>query len=72
LQPPSIGYRAGMSRFDRALRRQFRKRFAARRSRSGSTDTSDQKIDASTPPDVTDPRAKSQVHGKVTADKWNQ
>jgi hypothetical protein len=27
---------------------------------------------ASTPPDVTDPRAKSQLHGKVTADKWNQ
>jgi hypothetical protein len=27
---------------------------------------------ASTPPDVTNPRAKSQLHGKVTADKWNQ
>jgi hypothetical protein len=24
------------------------------------------------PPDVNSPRAKSQVHGKVTADKWNQ
>jgi hypothetical protein len=35
-------------------------------------DTSDQRIDASTPQDVSDPRAKSQVHGKVTADKWNQ
>jgi hypothetical protein len=25
-----------------------------------------------TPQDVTDPRAKNQRHGKVTADKWNQ
>jgi hypothetical protein len=25
-----------------------------------------------TPPDVTNPRTKSQLHGKVTADKWNQ
>jgi hypothetical protein len=25
-----------------------------------------------TPQDVTNPRAKSQRHGKVTADKWNQ
>ncbi len=25
-----------------------------------------------TPQDVTDPRTKSQRHGKVTADKWNQ
>ena len=25
-----------------------------------------------TPPDVTSARAKSQRHGKVTADKWNQ
>lgn len=24
------------------------------------------------PRDVPDPRAKSAVHGKVTADKWNQ
>ena len=27
---------------------------------------------AGTPQDVTDPRAKSQGHRKVTADKWNQ
>jgi hypothetical protein len=27
---------------------------------------------AGTPQDVTSPRAKSQRHGKVTADKWNQ
>jgi hypothetical protein len=32
-----------------------------------------QKLAASgTPQDVTDPRAKNQRHGKVTADKWNQ
>ena len=31
------------------------------------------KLDAKdTPQDVTNPRAKSQRHGKVTADKWNQ
>ena len=27
---------------------------------------------SSTPEDVTSTRAKSQRHGKVTADKWNQ
>jgi hypothetical protein len=27
---------------------------------------------AGTPPDVTSARAKSERHGKVTADKWNQ
>ena len=27
---------------------------------------------ANTPQDVTSTRAKSQRHGKVTADKWNQ
>jgi hypothetical protein len=34
--------------------------------------TEEQVYDASTPPEVTSPRAKSQQHGKVTADKWNQ
>jgi hypothetical protein len=29
-------------------------------------------FDAATPPDVTSVRAKSQRHGKSTADKWNQ
>lgn len=28
--------------------------------------------EADTPPDVASARAKSQVKGKVTADKWNQ
>jgi tRNA U54 and U55 pseudouridine synthase Pus10 len=36
------------------------------------TDTSDQKIDASTPQEVTSVRAKSARHRQVTADKWNQ
>jgi hypothetical protein len=29
-------------------------------------------IKKGTPPDVTSTRAKSSLHGKVTADKWNQ
>ncbi|MGH3072970.1 MAG: hypothetical protein ACRDNB_11990 [Gaiellaceae bacterium] len=29
-------------------------------------------IEEGTPQDVTSERAKSQRHGKVTADKWNQ
>jgi hypothetical protein len=29
-------------------------------------------FDAQTPPDVSSVRAKSQRHGKSTADKWNQ
>jgi hypothetical protein len=32
----------------------------------------DQIVKKGTPPDVTSVRAKSSVHGKVTADKWNQ
>ena len=29
-------------------------------------------MEPGTPQDVTSERAKSQLHGKVTADKWNQ
>jgi hypothetical protein len=29
-------------------------------------------VDAATPQDVTSVRAKSEGHGKKTADKWNQ
>jgi hypothetical protein len=29
-------------------------------------------VEHGTPPDVASERAKSQRHGKVTADKWNQ
>jgi hypothetical protein len=52
--------------------RDFRKRFAARRSKAAAADNERALSDARTPPDVTSPRAKSQRHGKVTADRWNQ
>jgi hypothetical protein len=51
---------------------QFGKGWSARRSKGEMADTSRQRDDPSTPQDVSSPRAKSQVHGKVTADKWNQ
>jgi hypothetical protein len=51
---------------------EFGKGWAARRSRGEMVDTSGKLDSASTPPDVASARAKSQVHGKVTADKWNQ
>lgn len=50
----------------------FRKRFSARRSRGQMADEQSEIFDAATPPDVTSVRAKSQRHGKSTADKWNQ
>jgi hypothetical protein len=50
----------------------FRKGFAARRSKALAPDTSGQVSNAATSPDVTSVRAKSQRHGKSTADKWNQ
>jgi hypothetical protein len=52
--------------------RDFVKRWAARRSRGEMVDTSRKRDNSRTPPDVTDPRAKSQRKGKVTADRWNQ
>jgi hypothetical protein len=59
---------------NRAFRRllSFGKRSAAERSRAGSADTSGKRDQAGTPADVSSPRAKSQRHRKVTADKWNQ
>ncbi len=60
-----------MNRMFRRMQR-FGKRHSARRSRGLAPDTSASLQDASRPPDVADPRAKSQGHGKVTADKWNQ
>ena len=51
---------------------EFGKGWAARRSKGEMVDTSGQLDKASTPQDVSSPRAKSQGHGKVTADKWNQ
>ena len=50
----------------------FRKKFSARRSAGQMVDEQAELIDSSTPPDVTSVRAKSQRHGKSTADKWNQ
>jgi hypothetical protein len=50
----------------------FRTKFAARRSRGLLVDNEDQLRSADTPPDVSSVRAKSQRHGKSTADKWNQ
>jgi hypothetical protein len=52
--------------------RDFAKRWAARRSKGEMADTSRDKLRSGTPQDVTDPRAKSQRKGKVTADHWNQ
>jgi DNA-binding FadR family transcriptional regulator len=52
--------------------REFRKRFAARRSKAGAADTHRALTDARRPPDVSSVRAKSRRHGKVAADRWNQ
>lgn len=60
-----------MNRYFRRLQ-QFGKDFSARRSRGQTVDTSSKVVEAGTPQDVTDPRAKGERHGKVTADKWNQ
>jgi hypothetical protein len=60
-----------MNNFLRRMTR-YRKGFAMRRSKSAAPDTSRKLTDAATPPDVTSVRAKSQRHGKSTADKWNQ
>jgi hypothetical protein len=52
--------------------RGFRKSFARRRSAAAASNTQDKLYRPGDPPDVLDPRAKSQRHGKVTADRWNQ
>jgi hypothetical protein len=51
---------------------EFRKRFARRRSKGLMANKQEDLFRAGTPQDVTSPRAKSQRHGKVTADRWNQ
>jgi hypothetical protein len=48
------------------------KRFSRRRSKGLMSNRQDRLYRAGTPQDVTSPRAKSQRHGKVTADRWNQ
>ena len=50
----------------------LRKRFARSRSKGLMSNRQDRLYRAGTPQDVTSPRAKSQRHGKVTADRWNQ
>jgi hypothetical protein len=60
-----------MNRYFRRLQK-FGKNFSARRSQGEMANTQAEVFDAKTPPDVTSPRAKSQRHGKSTADKWNQ
>ena len=60
-----------MNRYFRRLAK-FGKSFSARRSQGEMPNTSHEVIDRGTPQDVTDPRAKNERHGKVTADKWNQ
>jgi hypothetical protein len=60
-----------MNRYFRRLQ-QFGKDFSARRSQGTMTNKEREVFDAGTPQDVTDPRAKNERHGKVTADKWNQ
>jgi hypothetical protein len=52
--------------------REFRKRFARRRSKSAAANTERKLYRPGDPPDVVSPRAKSRRHGKVTADRWNQ
>jgi hypothetical protein len=51
---------------------EFRKRFARRRSKGLMANKQEELFRAGTPEDVTSLRAKSQRHGKVTADRWNQ
>lgn len=60
-----------MNRMFRRMQR-FGKSFAARRAQREMANTSEQVLDPSTPQEVTSVRAKSQGHGKKTADKWNQ
>jgi hypothetical protein len=60
-----------MNRYFRRLR-QFGKDFSARRSQGAMENKQNAIHQADTPPDVASARAKSQVKGKVTADKWNQ
>ena len=60
-----------MNRYFRRLQ-QFGKDFSARRSQGTMPNKEHEVFDPRTPQDVTDPRAKNERHGKVTADKWNQ
>jgi len=50
----------------------FRKRFSRKRSKGMMAARQRELYRADTPLDVASQRAKSQRHGKVTADRWNQ
>lgn len=50
----------------------FGKSFSARRTHGTMANMEGEVLDAATPQDVSSTRAKSERHGKVTADKWNQ
>jgi hypothetical protein len=50
----------------------FRKRFSRKRSKGVMASRQRDLYRADAPPDVASQRAKSQRHGKVTADRWNQ
>jgi hypothetical protein len=65
------GNEGDMNRFFRRMKK-FGKRNAdpPPQSRAGGREPG--LTEPSTPPDVQSVRAKAQVHGKVTADKWNQ
>lgn len=60
-----------MNRFFRRMQR-FGKSFSARRSQGEMTNKQGEVFAPDTPQDVTSVRARSQRHGKSTADKWNQ
>ena len=60
-----------MNRFFRRMR-QFGKSYSARRTQGEMTNKQSEVFASNTPPDVSSVRAKSQGHGKKTADKWNQ
>jgi hypothetical protein len=55
-----------------SLVRDFRTRFARRRSKSAIPGPQRDVMRPGTPQDVTSVRAKSQRHRKSTADRWNQ
>jgi hypothetical protein len=50
----------------------FRKRFSRKRAKGMMASRQRDLYRADRPPDVASQRAKSQRHGKVTADRWNQ
>ena len=60
-----------MNRLMRRMAR-FGKSFSAKRSQGQMANTEAELYAAKTPQDVTSVRAKSNRHGKSTADKWNQ